>query len=84
MNRIQSLKSEIKPLPDASNLYTCIVHLQCVAYPYPDTTSKTNLWFGRLSHESASVAANKTFLSVSLLWMLVMAGCEVEGSETRE
>ena len=73
-----------------ANYYACFVHLQRAVYPYLASTPKTKEAVGKiveLVRLSASVGQGEELesrLSVSMLWPLMMAGCEVEDSETRE
>lgn len=73
-----------------ANYYACFVHLQRAVYPYLASTPKTTDAVGQivaLVRLSCSVGQGEELenrLSVSMLWPLMMAGCEIEDSETRE
>ena len=69
-----------------ANFYACFVHIQRAAYPYLDTTAKTSLAVQRIIAlvRLCSRQGDLARLSVSMLWPLMMAGCEVGDVETRE
>lgn len=68
-----------------ANYYACFVHLQRAVYPYLASTPATlNAVSQIVSLVRLSDNAGQNSISVSMLWPLMMAGCEVTDAETRE
>ncbi|KAL1962544.1 hypothetical protein VTN77DRAFT_9419 [Rasamsonia byssochlamydoides] len=79
-----ALKIEQNLRTYCANFYACYIHLQRVAYVHLPSTPQAKRALDKIIHlVRLSVIEGRT-LSISMMWPLMMAGCDCEDSETRE
>ncbi|KAL1983331.1 hypothetical protein VTN96DRAFT_10472 [Rasamsonia emersonii] len=67
-----------------ANFYACYIHLQRVAYVHLPSTPQAKRALDKIIHFARLSVNEGRTLSISMMWPLMMAGCECEDSETRE
>ncbi len=66
-----------------ANFYACFIHLQRVAYPHLRAIPQVKSAVARIVQLSRLTAEDGQALPVSMLWPLMMAGCEAEDEDTQ-
>lgn len=67
-----------------ANFYACYIHLQRVAYTHLPLTPQAKRAVDKIVRLIRLSVSEGRALSVSMLWPLMMASCEVDDVETRE